>query len=526
MAFARKRSRNGADGDESSGFDSIKSLSRPISPPRKKFRQSNIQKSPWQLTRIRDLPDEVNKDTVSLQDLLSDPLILECWQFNFLHDIPFVMNAFDESVRDSIRLHVVHGFWKRSDLNRIHLSDAASRYPNVALHCAPMPEMFGTHHSKMMILFRADNTAQIIIHTANMIPKDWTNMTNAVWKSPKLPLSTVPDIISQDGQTLPVGSGLRFKADLLSYLMKYDSYKVICKPLADHLGHFDFSSIRAAFIASVPGKHGFRNASQPAWGWAGLQRCLQGVPVEPGDSTIVVQISSIATLGAQNDWLQRTLFDSLATSLTRTNRPSFKVIFPTADEIRNSLDGYASGNSIHTKIQSAQHVSQLSYLHPMLHHWANDSKDGAKIILDAPIRGDGGRNRAAPHIKTYIRFNRNTEIDWAMLTSANMSKQAWGETLKPNSTGEFRIASWEVGVLVWPGLFCKDGVMLSSFQSDTVDMSSQAQRPIVSLRIPYSMPLQAYERREVPWAATAAHPEPDRKGVMWTYPSSNANGNA
>lgn len=122
MAFARKRSRNGADGDESSGFDSLKSLSRPISPPRKKFRQSNIQKSPWQLTRIRDLSDEVNKDTVSLQDLLGDPLILECWQFNFLHDIPFVMNAFDESVRDSIRLHVVHGFWKRSDLNRIHLS--------------------------------------------------------------------------------------------------------------------------------------------------------------------------------------------------------------------------------------------------------------------------------------------------------------------------------------------------------------------------------------------------------------------
>jgi tyrosyl-DNA phosphodiesterase-1 len=113
-----------------------------------------------------------------------------------------------------------------------------------------------------------------------------------------------------------------------------------------------------------------------------------------------------------------------------------------------------------------------------------------------------------------------------MLTSANVSKQAWGETLKPTSTGEFRIASWEVGVLVWPSLFYNDGVMVGSFQSDTVDMPLQGRRPIVSLRIPYSMPLQAYERREVPWAATAAHPEPDWKGVMWTYPSSNANGNA
>lgn len=140
---------------------------------------------------------------------------------------------------------------------------------------------------------------------------------------------------------------------------------------------------------------------------------------------------------------------------------------------------------------------------------------------EAPIRGDSGRNRAAPHVKTYIRFNQSNTIDWAMLTSANMSKQAWGETLKP-TTGEVRIASWEVGVLLWPGLLCEDGVMVSSFRSDTVDIPplAQAQRQMVGLRIPYSMPLQAYRRHEVPWAATAAHSEPDWKGFMWTYPSS------
>lgn len=122
MASARKRSRNAAGGDEGNVFGVLESLSRPISPPRKKLRQINIQKSPWQLTRIRDLPDEENKDTVSLQDILGDPLIRECWQFNFLHDIPFIVDAFDESVRCLVQLHVVHGFWKRSDLNRILLS--------------------------------------------------------------------------------------------------------------------------------------------------------------------------------------------------------------------------------------------------------------------------------------------------------------------------------------------------------------------------------------------------------------------
>ena len=39
-----------------------------------------------------------------------------------------------------------------------------------------MPEAFGTHHSKMMVLFRRDETVQVIIHTANMIPRDWRNV--------------------------------------------------------------------------------------------------------------------------------------------------------------------------------------------------------------------------------------------------------------------------------------------------------------------------------------------------------------
>ncbi|KAL7822882.1 tyrosyl-DNA phosphodiesterase 1 [Trichoderma gracile] len=519
----RSRKRNLDDeGDEESRV--LSSLSRPISPPRKRTRQGQVQKSPWQLTRIRDLPEELNRDTVRLRDILGDPLITECWQFNFLHDIPFILSAFDDMVRNRVRLHVVHGFWKKDDGSRVALSEQAAQFHNVHLHCAPMSEMFGTHHSKMMVIFRSDDTAQVVIHTANMIPKDWTNMTNAVWKSPKLPMLGEQDTLFQQGQQLPIGSGTRFKVDLLAYLSQYELYRPTCKQLVDRLVNFDFSSIRAAFIASVPGRHDFRDVSRPAWGWAALQRCLRCVPAERGQSQIVVQISSIATLGAKDDWLQRTLFDSLATSLTpNTRRPGFKVVFPTADEIRNSIDGYASGRSIHTKIESPQQIRQLGYLKPMLHHWANDSAGGAKLPEEPPISGDSGRDRAAPHIKTYIRFNESKTIDWAMLTSANVSKQAWGEALS-STTGKIRIASWEVGVVVWPGLLCEDGVMVSSFQSDTPGAApvTEGQRPVIGLRMPYSMPLQAYGKDEVPWAATAAHSEPDCKGCMWMYPTSDS----
>lgn len=47
--------------------------------------------SPIQLNRISDLPASSNVDTVSLRDLLGDPLISECWIFNYLVDVDYVM---------------------------------------------------------------------------------------------------------------------------------------------------------------------------------------------------------------------------------------------------------------------------------------------------------------------------------------------------------------------------------------------------------------------------------------------------
>ncbi|KAF4962336.1 hypothetical protein FSARC_9579 [Fusarium sarcochroum] len=421
------------------------SLQRSISPPRKKTRKPTAIRSPWQLTWIQDLPESDNKDAVSLRDLLGDPLISECWEFNFLHDLPFLMNAFDPDTRHLVKVHLVHGFWKREDESRMALEQAAADFENVNIHIAPMPEMFGTHHSKMMILFRHDDTAQVIIHTANMIPKDWTNMSNGVWKSPLLHKMSNVQNSTPSPDDYPVGSGKRFQIDLLNYLRSYDKRKIICKPLTDKLVRYDFSSVKAALVASVPGRHNARDMSETSWGWAALKRCLQHVPCnDRGDSDIVVQVSSIATLGAKDDWLQKTLFESLARcNNSGLGQPRFKVVFPTPDEIRRSLDGYASGGSIHTKIQSSQQAKQLEYLRPIFHHWANDSSNGTKLPDDVPFR-DGGRKRAAPHIKTYIRSNKSS-IDWGLLTSANISKQAWGEAAR--LTGEMRIASWEIGVL-------------------------------------------------------------------------------
>ncbi len=54
-------------------------------------RTRKVVPSPFQLTRIRDLPAENNVDTVSLRDILGDPLIREVWHFNYLFDLDFLM---------------------------------------------------------------------------------------------------------------------------------------------------------------------------------------------------------------------------------------------------------------------------------------------------------------------------------------------------------------------------------------------------------------------------------------------------
>jgi len=47
--------------------------------------------SPFRLTHVRDLPAHLNVDSVTLNRILGDPLIKECWQFNFLIDLDFLM---------------------------------------------------------------------------------------------------------------------------------------------------------------------------------------------------------------------------------------------------------------------------------------------------------------------------------------------------------------------------------------------------------------------------------------------------
>lgn len=346
--------------------------------------------------------------------------------------------------------------------------------------------MYGCHHSKSMVLFRHDDLAQVIVHTANMIEQDWRNLSQAVWLSPLLSLQASNISKLNSGSPPAIGTGARFKQDLMAYLRHYGNRT---SSLTSQLERYDFTSVRAALIAHVPARFDGKETEPTAqlWGWPALKRALVSVTrcdtaaAEPTDVEtphVVCQVSSIASLS--DKWFRETLFPTLshsstvAPSLSPTNsqltqfnhhkKPKISIIFPTPVEVRTSLDGYAAGGSIHCKLQTAAQRKQFNFMRSHLCRWNPSSAPIPTTPLSVQstttprIIGQALRGPAAPHIKTFIRFNdadTHDSIDWALLTSANLSTQAWGTEANAKS-GEVRISSYELGVLVWPDLFLQD----------------------------------------------------------------------
>jgi tyrosyl-DNA phosphodiesterase 1 len=463
-----------------------------------------------------------------------------------------------------------------------------------------MPEMYGCHHSKCMVLFRRDDNAQVIVHTANMIEQDWRNLTQGVWLSPLLPIQAHQES-KENSRILPaIGTGLRFKRDFLAYVRYYGNRTT---NLVSQLDQYDFAAIRAALIAHVPAKFDGKETipSAELWGWPSLNRALRSIPPKNTGkenaktqtaSHIVCQVSSIASLS--DKWIRDTLFSNLATTSVPPARPSaknlkptpsnqahtkFSVIFPTPIEMRTCLDGYAAGSSIHCKLQNAAQRKQFEFMRPHLCHWNAYTNP---TVTPAFVEGAGGkalRGPAAPHIKTFISFHNDTTgtlhpkgIDWALLTSANMSTQAWGTAAQAGS-GEVRVSSYELGVLVWPELFLDErnsdergqngtkrkrigsAKMISTFGSDTptesqirdvitaadtsrvhnktenedkaADVESEEDQEdegeeeeeedlvIIGLRMPYDLPLTPYGPDDEVWSARSSYAEPDVFGRAW-----------
>ncbi|KAF9153538.1 hypothetical protein BG015_003174 [Linnemannia schmuckeri] len=379
--------------------------------------------SPICLTSVERAPSSLNVGCVTLKSLIGDPDLELMVQINFMIDVPYVMSHVNESIRDGLKTIVYHGL--RLSTTEVMALNAtiATRYPRVSMHSVPVAGM-GTHHTKAMILFYRDGTMQLVIHTANMIERDWRNKTQGVFRTGRL-------------YKKPGNTGLStcaFERDLLEYLDRYFEHEQV----TSRVRQYDFSKIKAVLIASAPGK--YKGPDRNRWGHFKLRAALrQQVEVPRGLIPGSKIISSIGSLGkVSQDWL-RGEFEASLNSYRNSKNFSLAdlcVVYPTAENVRTSFEGWSMGGSLPFK--STAYEKQAHYLNPILHSWR-----GLK----------SGRERAMPHIKTFTRVTSRTDGDhlaWFLLTSANLSKPAWGEM---KDGGVFDVKSYELGVLIFPGLF-------------------------------------------------------------------------
>lgn len=554
---------------QSQSAERSQSINPEVSMIRGKLQKSSFTRtfaSPFRLLKTQGVSSDDNYNTISLRDILGDPLIKQAWIFNFCFDVDWTMKHFDADVRELVDVKIVHGSWRKEDGNRQGIQEALTNWKNVKEVTAYMPDQFGTHHSKMIVLFKHDDTAQVVIHTANMLDKDWNHMTQAAWVSPSLPLER--QAVEQKGLGA-IGSGRRFKHDLLRYFKAYGSK---LKALSQEMSKYDFSQVRGALVTSVPSDTKVGDSADEAWGHLNLRHSLKALHSHKDrartrngniDSQhLVCQVSSIATLPAY--WLQNTVYKAATPTPPTTGAFCFtsellttSIIYPTPSDMQDALTGYATGGSIHTKTSTPNQLKQVTSLRPELKRWG-------KKAPNPDLRA--GRHNIPPHIKTYICFesepsreNPTPDIEWALLTSANLSQQAWGTVEKPPrgvinmKSAQVHVASFEVGVLVWPELYLPESspAAITSESPDEDTASSQSikqpaliarmvpvfgqdtpQYPevldenepeplIVGLRMPYDLPLTPYRRDELPWSPNAVYREPDRLGQTWGVEESN-----
>ncbi|KAK2952125.1 putative Tyrosyl-DNA phosphodiesterase 1 [Blattamonas nauphoetae] len=287
---------------------------------------------------------------------------------------------------------------------------------------------FGLHHSKIMLLTYPTGL-RFVVTTANLIESDWNGRTQALWMQdfPLLPPNSHPP------PTLSL-----FQTTLRRYLAT-----VGITQSKINLDLYDFSGACAELLCSVPGSFTlFENDPRLGedWGHFQLRKLLlhhhDSIPqIERASlEEFVFQFSSFGTL--TEVWL-----DEFCTSLgfvpqtkSRLGEGSrarkLSLIWPTVNSVRRSFFGYDSGGSLCLSKKAVRDF------------WKEHLCD-----WDAEV---SGRQHLMPHCKFYLPHRLcgdEEDVEWIVMTSANLSKSAWGFKTKE---GKHHISNYECGVLLHP----------------------------------------------------------------------------
>ncbi|KAL5578945.1 hypothetical protein UlMin_011387 [Ulmus minor] len=462
----------------------------------------------FRLLRVKELPQWANTSCVSINEVIQGDILFAVLS-NYMVDIDWLKSACPTLAKIR-QVLVIHG---EGDGTLDHMK--RNKPANWILHKPPLPISFGTHHSKAMLLVYPRGV-RIIVHTANLIYVDWNNKTQGLW---------MQDFPWKE-QNSPI-KGCAFENDLVDYLsaLKWPEFSVNFPTRGSFsinpsfFKKFDYSNAEVRLIASVPGYHTGSNLKK--WGHMKLRTVLQECTFDKEfqKSPLVYQFSSLGSLDEK--WMAE-LKSSMSSGLSKDKTPLGPgeplIIWPTVEDVRCSLEGYAAGNAIPSPLKNVEKEFLKKY-------WAKWKASHT------------GHCRAMPHIKTFARYS-GQKLAWFCLTSSNLSKAAWGALQKNNS--QLMIRSYELGVLFLPyksrsSVFScnagtdripredKCGLSENSKAQKTELVTLQWERSsnavstseVIQLPVPYELPPQPYSSGDVPWSWDRRYNKKDVYGQVW-----------
>lgn len=455
--------------------------SNPIVGEKRVRRDNSLLSVGLHLSHLRNIDNAYNVNCRTLASLLSlEPSVSQLYIFTFVIDIEYMFRMLPAKHRN-VPITIVHGH-KREEQSEayLRLKLFADTHKNVRL-VEPYTPPWGTHHTKMIVYENLSDELRLVIHTGNATPYDWDygNMTQGCWISPAIPRKGREN-----------DSESEFEVEMCRYL---DAYGWRLQGLKKLVKAHDFSRVRAKLVSSVPGRHAGEKLDW--FGHMRLRKLLQDYKPngDPG-SLVISQCSSLGNLGPNQRWL-----NDFTTSLTTTESgvtpADLRLIYPCEEDVAAALQPELAAG--HLLCNANAWTKMESTLRGAMCRWSAESS---------------GRTQCMPHHKSYARLDPNSKmVDWYLLTSANMSKAAWGDLQKGNS--ELKILSYELGVL-----FCnpiKDGgdrrLSLERFSPKELSEANivYARGPrhpecdAALLPIPYDLPLVPYRESDYPWSANS-----------------------
>ncbi|ETL99385.1 hypothetical protein L917_03780 [Phytophthora nicotianae] len=451
------------------------------------------------LNRLKTAPSAHNLHAKSLSDLLEGEFS-RCLLTNYMYDLPWL---FAECPRlTEVPVLLVHG-----ERDRQGMTKECREYSNVTPVAPPLPIPYGTHHTKMLVALYSEKV-RVAIFTANFLSNDWNSKTQGLWYQ-DFGLKVLADSEDEEEETVS-GSSSDFEVDLVHYLSSLGApVKLFCAELK----RFDFSTARVALVPSVPGVHKGKDMEKYGhlrsysilltYTLCCMNRLLKTYKIPPTDNPLICQFSSLGSLDEK--WLFGEFAESFLPGkkiISSTSMPiqALHIIWPSVEDVRNSLEGWNSGRSI---------PCPLKNMKPFLHKYLRKWKPPSELH----------RQNAMPHIKSYARFNPSDdgagELAWAIVTSSNLSKAAWG-TLQKNKT-QLMIRSYELGVMFLPPLLGRQRngtpsrlVTIASKAAEHSDVAGSDTQPTELLPLPYSFPLTTYNpKNDEPWVWDLVRESPD-----------------